>query len=262
LNFSDVMKAIPDGEHTQTISVSKGWMQGRTVYGGLTASIALEAVHKKFPDLPPIRSAQITFVGPAGESFEIQTSVLRRGKSVTSIRADVVGDNGIGVSCLFVFGKARESIFDESFIRMPSVPSPESCGKYYLPGAPLTPDFINHFDCRLARGKRPMSASKTHEHLVWIKHRDESAIGPCAMLAIADMSAPGLAAMMPKTGMISTMTWMVNFLHDELQTKDGWWLVGTKAENGKNGYSSENTAIWNSLGSCVATARQTVAIFL
>ena len=76
------------------------------------------------------------------------------------------------------------------------------------------------------------------------------------------MPAPALASAMPKLAMMSTITWMLNFVQDQLDMDDGWWLVETKTENGKRGYSSENTHIWNSEGEIVVTARQNVAIFI
>ncbi|MEK7264701.1 MAG: acyl-CoA thioesterase domain-containing protein, partial [Pseudomonadota bacterium] len=45
--------------------VAENWLQGRTIYGGMTAALCLEGALRTFPDLPPLRSAQISFVGPA-----------------------------------------------------------------------------------------------------------------------------------------------------------------------------------------------------
>ena len=45
---------------------AEGWMQGRTLYGGAGALVAYTAATRAFPDLPPLRSAQVGFVGPVG----------------------------------------------------------------------------------------------------------------------------------------------------------------------------------------------------
>ena len=47
------------------------WMQGRTLYGGASALIAYTAVTRAFPDLPPLRGAQIAFVAPTGPEMEL-----------------------------------------------------------------------------------------------------------------------------------------------------------------------------------------------
>ena len=102
MKFSDVMSAVPASENGGSMVVSGGWFQGRTLFGGLTAAIALEAVLKQFPDLPPIRTAQVTFVGPLGGNCEVRTTVLRRGKSVVTVRSEVFSQSGVGTSCIFV----------------------------------------------------------------------------------------------------------------------------------------------------------------
>jgi len=40
------------------------WLQGRTLYGGASALIAYTAAIRAFPDLPPLRAAQVAFVAP------------------------------------------------------------------------------------------------------------------------------------------------------------------------------------------------------
>ena len=262
MKFSDVMSAVPASENGGSMVVSGGWFQGRTLFGGLTAAIALEAVLKQFPDLPPIRTAQVTFVGPIDGNCEVRTTVLRRGKSVVTVRSEVFSQSGVGTSCIFVFGASRRSMFDQSFIPMPDVPSVELSENYITDDCVLKPDFISYFDCLLAQGERPIRSNDVYQHYMWAKHKDELAKGPSAILAIADMPAPALASAMPKLAMMSTITWMLNFVQDQLDTGDGWWLVETKAENGKDGYSSENTHIWNSEGEIVVTARQNVAVFI
>ena len=65
-----------------SITITEDWMQGRTTYGGLSAALCLQTVINEFPDLPPLRSAQINFIGPAGGEVTICNTVMRIGKSV------------------------------------------------------------------------------------------------------------------------------------------------------------------------------------
>ena len=40
------------------------WLQGRTVFGGLSAALSLQTVLlEAWPDLPPFKSAQVSFIG-------------------------------------------------------------------------------------------------------------------------------------------------------------------------------------------------------
>ena len=58
------------------------------------------------------------------------------------------------------------------------------------------------------------------------------------------------------------MTWMVNVLSDAPTTRDGWWLLQSRAESAGDGYSSQDMLVWNRDGELVIAGRQSVAIFV
>ena len=68
-----------DGPAYQSV-IGDAWLQGRTAYGGASAAIALTAIKAAFPDLPPLRSAQIAFVGPLAGEVTATPVLLRRGE--------------------------------------------------------------------------------------------------------------------------------------------------------------------------------------
>ena len=109
VKFTELAGGAPysDGALTQTIPPK--WMQGRTTYGGLTAALCLETAMRAFPELPPLRSAQVSFIGPAGGAVEGRARMLRQGKSVTFVEADLFGEKGIATRATFAFGGARAS---------------------------------------------------------------------------------------------------------------------------------------------------------
>lgn len=85
--FSQVLAGIvpkPDGF---IIPVGDDWRQGRTVYGGLSAALCVECAIRSIPGLPPLRSAQFCFVGPATGELQIAPSLVRRGKTSTFVGA-------------------------------------------------------------------------------------------------------------------------------------------------------------------------------
>ena len=259
MNYSALMDSASFSGGALSIVITDDWMQGRTTYGGLAAALCLEAVHRAFPDLPPLRSAMISFIGPAGGAVEGQAKVLRRGKSVTFIEADLIGEKGLATRCVFVFGGDRQSAFNSSYSPPPSLPGPEDCNDCSPDG--FGPVFLQHFDRLLAKGGRPLSGSSEHDHFIWSRHRDEKATGVPAFLALADMPPPAVLPMFTKPAPLSSMTWQVNFLTDSPVTVDRWWLLESRADYVGAGYTSQDMLIWNRTGDLVLAGRQSVAIF-
>ncbi len=260
MNFTELIdSAALEHGGVLSLTIPPDWMQGRTTYGGLSAAICLETARRAFPDAPPLRSAMVSFIGPAGGAVEGRAKMLRQGKSVTFVEAEVIGEKGIATRCEFAFGEARPSQWNRTFTPAPVVPPPEDCGPFGPPDGAI--HFTRHFDSRLAKGGRPVSGSKEHDHFIWVRHTDETATGIVALLALADMPPPALMPMFTEFAPISSMTWMVNILCDEPKTRDGWWLLESRAEHAGAGYSSQDMLVWNRDGDLVIAGRQSVAIF-
>lgn len=259
-SFTDLINSSVYNDGAYSVAIPEDWMQGRTTYGGLSAALCYETAVQAFPDPPPLRSAMVSFIGPAGGVVEGKASLLREGKSVRFVEADIIGEKGLATRTVFAFGVARESTFDAVYTPLPDMPPPDGLEPFMPEGA--GPHFARHFDTRLAKGGRPMSGSKEHDHFIWVRHKDENAQGLTALLALADMPPPAVMPMFTEFAPISSMTWMINILTDAPKTKDGWWLLESRAENASNGYSSQDMLIWNSSGELVVAGRQSIAVFL
>ena len=158
------------------------WMQGRTTYGGLSAALCLQVVHKEYDVLPPLRSALINFIGPTGGDVVIQTKVLRRGKSVAYISSEIIGEQGLATHAVFCFGAARQSKIDEVFGSKPDVQSVKR-SKQFL-GFKSAPTFTQNFECLLAKGSVPVPGSYNIESYMWAHHKEPEANDLAALLAV------------------------------------------------------------------------------
>ena len=258
-SFTDLLASLASAPDGLAVEITDDWAQGRTTFGGLTAALCLEATLRAHAALPPLRSAQVAFIGPAGGPVTMTSRVLRAGRSVTFVEADLSAEKGLATRALFVFGETRASKFDRRFIADQTPPPPQDCPPYLGDG--FGPSFAQHFEQRLVRGGRPVTGSSEHDHFIWIRHRDRKASGVPALLALADMPPPALMPMFDSFAPISSMTWIVNMLDAAPETDDGWWLLETRAENARQGYSSQDMLVWNSRGEAVIAGRQQVAIF-
>lgn len=258
-SYTDLMRDMHQVDGAWRVSITDNWMQGRTTYGGLSSALCLQAVKSEFTDLPPIRSAQINFIGPAGGEIEIRCKELRRGKSVAFIEAQMHGEAGLATQAVFCFGAERESQLNADFLATPECPGPEQSKDFF--GENMRPVFTKNFDLRLASGGFPVTGSTKHDHYMWIRFIDDVPASDVSILGIADMPPPAVMPMFKEFAPISSMTWMVNFLRPDADTEDGWWLMRSRAENVENGYSSQDMELWSANGELVAISRQSVAIF-
>ncbi len=259
--FTDLMASVTtDGAGTQRVTIPEDWMQGRTTYGGLTAALCLKAA------LPsgggrPIRSAQVAFVGPASGELVTVATVLREGKNTVFTSVRMTGAEGIVAECIFAFGAARPSGLDFSEMKAPVVTAPEDTPSFFG-NSPKRPHFSTHFNIRLAAGARPVSGAKDGNMSLWMRHKDEAApLDGVTLLAIADAPPPAAMSMFTQPGRISSMTWMAEFLTDDIQTEGGWFLAQHVAQTARHGYSSQAMRMWNRRGEPVMAGRQTIAVF-
>jgi len=251
----------------QTYLLDESWMQGRAIYGGLSTALCLDGVQKQFEHLPPLRSTNVNFIGPASKEVYVVPKLLRQGKSVAFVQANLMGDAGLITSCVFSFGAARESKLTAVFHKAEEQMGPESAELFFQEDGSFggsqasRPAFTQHFDVRLARGSRPFSGADNPSFDLWVKHKDASAKDIVALVALADMPPPGVLPMLKSLAPISSMSWMFNMVQSDLSNESGWWLLGVYAEHALEGYSSQNMSIHNDRGELVMVGRQNVAVF-
>ena len=241
--------------------VPESWMQGRTTYGGLTAALSLQAAMRLVDDIP-IRSAQVSFVGPVGGDVTIKPTLLRRGKNTAFVSVDISAESGVTAQSIFAFGKAKESAVHFDDMPMPPAPAPEDIESFFDKDRPR-PGFTQNFDMLLAMGGRPISGSKDRSIGLWMRHLDPATPQDAtALLAIGDAPPPAAMSMLKAPSRSSSMTWMAEFMTDNIQTDpDGWYFAQHTAQLAKSGYSSQSMRLWNRHGEPILVGRQTIAVF-
>lgn len=259
---SILAQLTPDGDGF-TIDAPEDWAQGRTLYGGMTAALAYEAVTRMHADLAPLRSAQFTFIGPASGKLHFSSAMLRKGRSSALVSADCVNDAGAAARAMFVFGGARDSKVSHDYLPMPRVDAPEACASFRKQGPDAPRGFWNNFETRLASGGRLFDASAPRpEFAVWTRVLDAGGADPmAALLAIADCLPPAAMVHFPQPAPISTMTWSIDILRTP-ERAEGWRLLWSSSESASAGYSAQAMTLWSETGEALAVGRQMVAIFV
>lgn len=259
--FSRLLASLAPADGGFTVAATDDWRQGRTLYGGVAAALCLAAVERSVSGLAPLRSAQVSFIGPAVGTVELRPSLLRQGKTAAFVGCDLVSEGKVATRTVFCFGAPRASAHARSSAPAPAdMPRPEDCAPFFPPT--FGPAFAQHFDMRLAGGARPVSAAEP-DVWIWGKHRDPDApAGALALLALADAPPPAAMSAFTGLGMISTMTWMVDVLDQGALAAPGWRLLRSTAETIAEGYSAQTMTVWHEDGRAVLAGRQCVAVFV
>ena len=236
--------------------IPDNWLQGRTAYGGFSAALALYAAKMSDTDLPPLRSAQVSFIGPLSGPVMITAHRLRRGRTAAFIQADVESEAGLGLRATFVFMAPQDSVIDHQAGTAPDFPRPGPDTRTYrgLPSVPFTKNF--EFVDRRDDSVGPA------EWLRWTRLAAQGGLDPeVELIAIADCLPPAALRLVGAHVPLSSMTWLLNLLAAQPVTRDGWWLLRARSDYARGGASSQEMAVWDADGRPVAAQMQSVAIF-
>ena len=234
------------------------WMQGRTLYGGASALIAYTAVTRAFPDLPPLRGAQIAFVAPTGPEMELRREIVRQGRNVAQVRSEIWCEGACALTAFWLFGTDREpnalhhaAPVDE-WPGAPEEAEPAMHGK--------GPAFIqNNFEILRAQEQQGPGAPVVRR---WARLTERSGLDPVSeLILMGDVLPPGAMRAMQRQGPLSSINWSFNLLDSAPATRDGWWLAETASQHADAGYSSERLRLWNADGKQILDGMQCVAVF-
>ncbi|MBW4329400.1 thioesterase family protein [Stakelama sp. CBK3Z-3] len=252
--LADILAAATRKDGGLAVDIPADWMQGRTAYGGISTAIALHGAMGIESDLPPLRSAQISFIGPLAGTVRISATKLRRGRNAAFIQSDVTGAGGLGLRATFVFMNAIASrIAHDATPPAPVAPPPDDAELFTGPENHFTGNF-DFFDSGGEAGDA--------EWLRWGRLRARDGLHPMVeLMAIADALPPAAYTLMEGSAPLSSLSWIVNLLDTAPNTDNGWWLLRAETDRARDGYSSQRMTIWNARGEKVAEGMQGVAIF-
>lgn len=259
MSLVELLNAASVSPSGLTVEIPEAWTQGRTGYGGVTAALCLAAA-QHFSQDRPLRSAQISFVGPSAGPVRVEAEQLRVGRNAAAVRARLSGPQGIGVEAVFTFSARRDSVLDQPGRAAPaSPPAPGEAPLGFPDGAPA---FTRRLEFVWRSDTAPFFGCDRAYELSWVRHRDPASRDhPLALLCLADALPPAVSTTLAGVAPLSSMTWMIDFHDDAPRTADGWWLLEARADFAAGGHSSQDMSIWNTDGGLVARGRQMVTVF-
>lgn len=259
-----VAKQISAEQNKASITISKSWGQGRTVFGGISAAIVYHAIKQKVSDDRVLRSLTTNFVAPIAIEQElfIEVEVLREGRNVTQVIAKAIQQEQVCVMTQASFGVARESKVAVHNLDFHNMPKPKKAK--YIPQIPkLVPKFLQHIDLAIIEGDLPFSGSGLSSGQGWMRFtQPPKQVTDAHLIALIDAWAPPVMQMMRWPAPVSSMSWNVEFIHPHTEiAPSDWFAYQVKTRQAASGYGHTEANIWDAKGELVAVSRQTVAIF-
>lgn len=258
MSIANLIDPVPAKGGEMHLGDAQDWMQGRTLYGGASALIAYTAAIRAFPDLPPLRAAQIGFVGPVGDTIEVRREIVRQGRNVTQARSELWCDGGCALTAFWLFGTGREANAVHPATPIADWPGPPEEADTAM--GEKGPAFIGkNFEIRRAQDQRGPGAPVVRR---WARLTEHGLLDPISeMVLMGDVLPPGAMRAMQRQGPISSINWSFNLLDTQPATRDGWWLSENASQHADHGYSSERLRLWNADGAQMLDGMQAVAIF-
>lgn len=258
MTIASLLEPITGAPGPVRLTHAQNWMQGRTLYGGASALVAFTMAKRAFPDLPPLRAAQIGFVAPVGEEIEVTAQIVRQGRNVTQVRSEIRNEKGVALTAFWLFAAQREPNGQQPAKPPENWPGPPEENARAMEGK--GPAFIqNNFEVRYGQAKGEDHGASIRR---WARLTEDHDLDPVSKLVLmGDVMPPGAMRIMERPGPISSINWSFNVLDPETRSPGGWYLSENSSQHLDLGYSSERLRMYDAEGRQVLDGLQCVAVF-
>ncbi len=247
--------------------IPEDWLQGRTSFGGLIAACSAQAMRDvggaEWDEAVRLLALNVNFVGPITlGTIDVVVRVLREGKNIRHLSAEVSQDEQLGTVVTGVFGLPRHT----------NVPAHMPPTRYFAksvdeslrtPEIPGVVNFAKHMEFRWAEGQLPYSGGSDWHSSAYARFPYEGDV-PVELMTIllADSSPPPVLGRFKTPSLASTVSWSLE-LHAPaaFPSSDDYWRVDKLTRAAAKGYVNDTTTVWTPGGDLAAFASQVMAVF-
>ena len=253
------VEAVGAGRYAGEIDVV--WNLRPLPQGGIVTALALRAMTAELDDpAQRLRTMHTTFAAQVTDGpVDIDVEVLRRGRSMSHLRAEVRNPGAArGHLTTGIFGAGRAG-FDFTDLRPPAdVPPPDDCPSFRDPPPPEAPVFepmpfwTERVEGRPVLGHAPWDdyVPDRAERAMWYRfddppYTDDGVVDPLALVVLVD-TMPGAVGEkigpQPRQWFAPSVDLTVHLL-DECRSP--WVLAHNTARHAGDGYASADMALWD-----------------
>lgn len=263
-SFLDTTQVVPAGDGRYDATVDPRWNLRPLPQGGIVSAVALRAMSAELDDPGQrLRTLHTTFAAQVADGpVEVDVEVLRRGRSMSHLRAEVRNPGAArGHLTTAVYGSTRRG-FEFTDLRVPpGLPGPAECPSFRDPppdDVELTFEpmpFWSHVEGRPALGHAFWERYEPDraERAGWYRFDEppflsDGTIDPLALVVLADFMPGALGEKVGGTGPAAN-AWFapsvdltVHLLDD---CRSEWLLAHNCARHASDGYASADMALWD-----------------
>jgi acyl-CoA thioesterase len=264
MDINQLFSEFSNKQESYSFTLDKSWTQGRTIYGGVSASLCYKAAENLIEDDRQPRSFHCNFIGPieCDVPITVSATILRTGKSVTQILAQVSQNDRVCSMAQVCFGVNRDSKLQVKHNESHEMQLPKKAK--FIPMLPkIVPKFIQHFDLSLEKGS--FSFNKGDEAVLhgWSRFKTKpNKMGIAELILLMDAWPPTMFQLLRIPAPASTMSWDIEFINPNLPlSNEQWFASKTEASHIHDGYGHEEAKFWDETGNLLALSRQVVTVF-
>ena len=255
---------LPDGAGASTRfdgQVQAAWNIGANPNGGYLLALAAQALRQCTPQQPDPLSITVHYLRPGlgGQPCSIQTSLLRSGRTLSTVRATLVQAGQARIEVLAAMGVLAQAPGAPPLLTLPlpDLPPPEACLPRSAPAQGVALPILQRLDIRLHPDEAAPGAAGRARVTGWIRFTDGRAPDALACLLLVDAFPPAVFGLLGMVGWVPTLELTV---HLRGRPAPGWVVGQFWSDDLSAGRVVENGALWDSEGRLVAQSRQLALI--
>jgi acyl-CoA thioesterase len=257
--FDDETKLLPIDQAADGARFSgrlhASWNIGSNPNGGYLMALVAATVRQLHPHHPDPLSITAHYLRPGqgDQDCQVQASLLRTGKSVSTARACLVQDGKSRLEILSSFGELQSAGPAEVSIQAPAIPPPDECVGRSGEAQGVLLTLLKRLDIKLHPDQANAGASKRAEISGWIRFKDGRPPDSLAALLFADAFPPAVFSLLGQVGWVPTIELTVNVRRRPVP---GWMQVRFQTLDLADGRMIEDGMLWDAEGHLVAQSRQ------
>ncbi len=243
--------------------VDESWYQGRGAYGGVLGGWFAEAFRKVVAPTRRPRSLTVQFAAPIKTTpVTLGVEVVREGTYISHLSGRAVQDDQVVGFAIATYGAPRHGAVSFANKTAPRMNAPYR-DVPAINDSPLMPAFCRHFEYRFASGALPFTGStddvRLGGYVNFLPSRPLDYPGVVALLdawpptAITAITSPGRGG--------ASIDFTIHFYVDLPRPQcDGIAVMELESLHAEGGYADERAFLFATDGTCIAEARQLVAL--